>query len=184
MVIIGIHGKARSGKTTAANYLIDKYEFIRMSFGDTLKEAANLIFNIPMTELYSDKKDAFTRDVLQKLGTDCCRTLDPDVWIKSMGRRLNELSKYKPNSKVVIDDIRFPNEFLLLKEYWYKATIVKIKRNIDEMSTNTQKMHLSETALDEVPESAFSAVYENTGTLNELHLFMDVVATLAGDIRV
>jgi dephospho-CoA kinase len=178
MVIIGIHGKARSGKTTAANYLIEHYGFMRMSFGDTLKEAVNLIFNIPMTELYSDKKDAFTRDVLQKLGTDCCRTLDPDVWVKSVGRRLDELHKYKPNAKIVIDDIRFPNEFELLKEHWSNAVVVKIKRNIDELSTNTQKMHLSETALDGVSENMFSAVYENTGTLNELHWFIDAVVTL------
>lgn len=178
MVIIGIHGKARSGKTTAANYLIEHYGFMRMSFGDALKEAANLIFNIPITELYSDQKTAFTRDVLQKLGTDCCRTLDPDVWVKSIGRRLNELYKHKPNAKIVIDDIRFPNEFELLKEHWSNAVVVKIKRNIDELSTNTQKMHLSETALDGVSENMFSAVYENTGTLNELHWFIDAVVTL------
>jgi hypothetical protein len=39
-------------------------------------------------------------------------------------------------------------------------------------------MHLSETALDGVSENMFSAVYENTGTLNELHWFIDAVVTL------
>jgi hypothetical protein len=179
MVIIGIHGKARSGKTTAANYLIEHHGFMRLSFGDALKEAANLIFNIPMAELYSDKKSEFTRDVLQKLGTDCCRALDPDVWVKAMGRKLHDLAKYKPESKIVVDDIRFPNEFELLKEYWFKATVIKVKRNIDELSTDTQKAHLSETALDGVSDSMYSAVYANTGSLEELHLFMNAVVALA-----
>jgi hypothetical protein len=179
MVIIGIHGKARSGKTTAANYLVDCHGFMRMSFGDSLKEAANMIFGIPMAELYSDKKSPFVRDVLQKLGTDCCRTLDPDVWVKSMERKLADLNTYKPDSRVIIDDVRFFNEASMLKYAW-QASVIKLKTgHEDDLTTEEQKKHQSEVDMDNVPESFFTAMYTNSGTKNELYQFMDTVMMLS-----
>lgn len=184
MVIVGIHGKMRSGKTTAANYLIDCHGYIRMSFGDALKEAANMIFNIPMTELYSDNKSKYTRDVIQKLGTDCCRALDPDVWVKAMERRLLERNKIDCKSKIVIDDVRFKNEAYTLKNIW-NATMVKLQLNCeDDVTLEIHRNHQSEVDLDGMPNTFFNAIYSNTGTKQDLYRFMDVVARhhLAGEI--
>jgi len=178
MVIIGIHGKARSGKTTAANHLIAQYGFMRMSFADALKEAAHLIFGISMVELYSDKKSEFTRDVLQKLGTDCCRTLDPGVWVNAMDRKLRELNKFKPHSKIVIDDVRFFNEAEMLMKSW-NAGVVKLKAGYaDDVTTDQQKKHLSEVDMDRVPESFFTATYINSGTKEELCTFIETAMHL------
>lgn len=183
MVIIGIHGKARSGKTTAANYLIDHHGFKRMSFGDSLKEAANIIFGIPMEELYSDTKTPFVRDVLQKLGTECCRTLDPDVWVKALGRKLTDIKAHHPNTKIVIDDVRFFNEAFMLKFAW-NAEVIKLKiGHEDEITTDEQKKHESETALDKTPDSFFAATYINSGTKEDLYQFMETVLFLAKDKR-
>jgi hypothetical protein len=177
MVIVGIHGKARSGKTTAANYLINQQGFMRMSFADALKEAANLIFGIPMTELYSDQKSEFTRDVLQKLGTDCCRTLDPQVWVKALDRKIGERYKFKPSSKIIVDDVRFFNEAEMLKDWG--AGIIKLKAgHEDDLTTEEQKKHLSEVDMDRVPESFFTAMYINSGTKEELYQFMDTAVYL------
>lgn len=179
MVIIGIHGKARSGKTTAANYLIEKYGFMRMSFADALKEAANMIFGIPVEDLYSDKKTPFVRDVLQKLGTDCCRALDPDVWVKAISRRLTELNAHKPNAKIVIDDIRFFNEAFMLKYAWH-AEVIKLKLgHEDDLTTEEQKNHQSEVDMDHVAENFFNAIYTNNGTKEDLYHFMDTVLKIA-----
>jgi dephospho-CoA kinase len=176
MVIVGIHGKMRSGKTTAANYLIDCHGYVRMSFGDALKEAAHMIFNIPMAELYSDNKSKYTREVLQKLGTECCRTLDPDVWVKALERKLLERHKTDTGLKIVIDDVRFKNEAYTLKNIW-NATIVKLVLNYeDDVTTEIQRTHLSEIDLDGIPDTFFHAVYSNTGTKQELYRFMDTVA--------
>jgi len=176
MVIVGIHGKMSSGKTTAANYLIDCHGYIRMSFGDALKEAANMIFGIPMTELYSDKKSKYTRDVLQKLGTECCRALDADVWVKALERKLIEQKRKNHDTKVVIDDVRFRNEAYTLKNIW-NATIIKLVLNYEnDVTTDKQKTHQSEVDLDSTPDTFFHAIYPNTRTKQELYRFMDTVA--------
>lgn len=175
MVIIGIHGKMHSGKTTAANYLIDCHGYVRMSFGDTLKEAANMIFNIPMTELYSEKKSKYTRDVLQKLGTECCRALDPDVWVKALERKLLERNKIDHKSKIVIDDVRFKNEAYTLKNIW-NATMIKLQLNYEnDVTTEIHTKHQSEIDLDSMPHTFFDATYSNTGTKQDLYRFMDTV---------
>ena len=178
MVIVGIHGKARSGKTTAAEYLMRGRGFMRMSFADALKEAAHLIFGIPMEELYSDKKSRFTRDVLQKLGTDCCRSIDPKVWVKAMDRKLSDLHKYRPDAKIVIDDVRFVNEAEMLSKEW-GASIIKLRAGYaDDVTTEDQKSHLSEVDMDRLPATFFTAIYINSGTKEELYQFMDTAVHL------
>jgi dephospho-CoA kinase len=36
--IIGLSGRADSGKTTVARYLVEQYGFVRTAFGDPLKQ--------------------------------------------------------------------------------------------------------------------------------------------------
>jgi hypothetical protein len=58
-VIIGISGRARSGKDTAAEVMIKKFGFKRISFADPLKEICSQVFNIPLNYFHdNDKKDS------------------------------------------------------------------------------------------------------------------------------
>lgn len=111
-MIIGFSGKAGSGKTTAANYLVEHYGFVRMSFAKPLKEAAGLLFSLSLAQLYGDQKEVVDsrwglspRQILQRFGTDAMRTtFGEDIWTKIWFR------SRPPNRHIVVDDVRFPDE--------------------------------------------------------------------------
>lgn len=58
-MIIGVSGRARSGKDTIAKIMIDKFGFKKISFADSLKEIASDAFEIPLNYFHDDdKKDS------------------------------------------------------------------------------------------------------------------------------
>jgi len=109
---IGLTGKARSGKDTVANYLVEQYYFRRVAFGDALKKYVSEIF----PDLANENKP---RALLQRFGQSM-REFDEDVWIK---HALNQANG--PN--VVISDVRQPNEYRRLKELGY--VIIRVESN-------------------------------------------------------
>jgi hypothetical protein len=115
-LIFGISGVARCGKDTLAKHLISKlsksgFPCMSLSFASALK-----------TDLDDFTKEkfgisAFTEDTKEKeiirpllvcYGTDVCRKLDPEYWIKKVEKRV----KTSNNNKiiVVIPDVRYENE--------------------------------------------------------------------------
>ena len=56
-MLIGLLGKKRVGKDTVAEYLIEKYNFIRYAFADPIKEIAGIMFNFSYEQLYGNQKE-------------------------------------------------------------------------------------------------------------------------------
>lgn len=96
---IGLIGKYGSGKTTAANYLIEQFGYVKYSLADPMRQICKDIFGI------ESKTDPRYRRIMQKLGTDWFRSEDPDVWVRHLRKRVANESK-----SVVVDDVRFLNE--------------------------------------------------------------------------
>ena len=80
-MIIGIIGKAFSGKSTVAKMvqsvgLENGILFTRIAFADEVKRIArDCLF-------WDGKKDERGRKLLQILGTECGRGYDPEVWVR------------------------------------------------------------------------------------------------------
>jgi hypothetical protein len=120
-MIIGIVGKAGSGKDTVGEYLVRKYGFIRLGFADKVKEIARDCF------LWDGQKDAKGRRLLQVIGTECGRAYDNDLWLKYMLKAMNmvELKHFGEfiddrkhvRSNIVVTDIRFQNEENFIRNY-------------------------------------------------------------------
>jgi hypothetical protein len=173
-MIIGIGHKKRRGKDSAANRLVDKHRFIRVSWADSLKDAARIIFHFDNEQLFGSKKEVvdnrwgFTpRWALQTFGTEACRDIiDDNIWIKSAWLRIEDIQRTNPKANFVIPDVRFQNEaeFLLEKG----AQLWKIDRDIppDDFS-----QHFSETALDDF--SGWTGVINNNGSLQDLYTKVD-----------
>lgn len=108
--IIGVTGKARSGKDTLANHLYEILGFrsVRAAFADPVKDMLRAI-GVNDIEKYKQEVHPVlgvtSRYMMQTLGTEWGReTLGEDTWIN--------LTKSKGEGKefLIISDVRFENE--------------------------------------------------------------------------
>lgn len=110
-MIIGICGPARSGKDTAADYLISKMpEYAKASFADPMKDMLTVGLKLSNEQLYGDEKEIVDpryghtpRFIMQTIGTEWGRKLiNSDVWVNAMAERVALCT--------IIPDVRFENE--------------------------------------------------------------------------
>lgn len=135
--LIGLTGFARHGKSTVAGHLQEHHGFVRMSLADEVKAMARRIDPILATD-YSGVvrlSDAFEfckgrednvkaqypeyRRFLRKLGTEGVRTVAPYFWIDALKARIVAHQHNNEDSRIVVDDVRFPNEACLFPYRWY-----------------------------------------------------------------
>ena len=113
-MLIGICGKKRSGKSTAGKYLCDKYNFKSIYFAGYLKEICHNLFGTnPALDRAVDLSSR-DREILQKVGTDFMRSIDPDCWVKYTTKVMKELLEDKKH--LVVSDVRFENEARAIKD--------------------------------------------------------------------
>ena len=120
---IGICGKICSGKTYISDFLVSNYNFKRYSFGEGVKEVARSIFDMRVKD----------RKLLQEISGKM-KEINSDIWINYLDRKMKE----EENMNIVIDDLRFENEY----EYLKKNGFMLIKLNIDD---DLQKERIVET---------------------------------------
>lgn len=155
--LIGISGKAGSGKDTLGSYISERYGYHHESFARPLKEALNTIFNWDMDK-WNDREwkeqilpefEVSPRSLVQTLGTEWGRKMiDPDLWVKLLGLKIK--------FPCVITDVRFPNEAKFIKEN--NGLVIKLSRE-----SGAVLAHASEV-LDFEP----NVVLENTGSIQDL----------------
>ena len=107
---IAITGKMCYGKTTVAN-IIKKYdnEYQIFSFGQKVKDIATDLFDM-------QNKD---RTLLTSIGTKM-REIDSDIWAKYIIKSCRDLEN------VVIDDLRYQNEYRYLLEHDFKIIVLTL----------------------------------------------------------
>lgn len=144
---VGFIGKLGSGKTFAANHLVEEYGFKKISLATPIKEIMKEYFNI------IDKTDPRYRKLAQKLGTEWFRSEDNDVWVNYMIKKAKQSDSY-----LVCDDIRFVNEATkLLNNNWtlfYLDCPTQIRidrcRKRDGVFDYGTLNHPSETGVDDI----------------------------------
>ena len=159
MSVVGFAGKIGSGKTTAAFYLCDKYFYHRTRFADPLKRMMRAL-GCSEAEIDGEKKHEpcalfggkTPREAMQLLGTEWGRTLDPDIWVRAWARDLR-------SHRIVVDDVRFPNELAAVHELGGK--VIGLKRGEPSAQFNS---HASEAIAFE-PD----VWIDNNGTTEELY---------------
>ena len=113
-MIIGFSGLKGSGKSTAANFLVED-GFTKMSFAEPIKRMLACIRLSPR-DLYGDRKEEPSemldgktpRYAMQTLGTEWGRNLiHPDLWVNVVK---HDILHSHAEDNIVIDDCRFPNE--------------------------------------------------------------------------
>lgn len=179
-MIIGISGKAGSGKDTAAKMLevlyanpdISYENFINrryrdfadiqvIHFADILKETVQALFGIGEWETNTQEGKKMTiswigktvRELLQGVGQGLRDAIDPDLWVKALFANTEGWANY------IIADVRYPNELMAVKERG--GVLLRIDRNGAGAGN-----HSSETALDGYEE--WDVHIENNGSMEDL----------------
>jgi len=175
-MIIGISGQARHGKDTIADYLVKNYGFQKMSLAQPLKEICRTIFSFNDEQLYGDQKESVDprwgitpRHCLQFIGTELFRQqigqllpeIGDDIWVYCLCERLKTLFQEKPDTKVVICDVRFKNEYQALNNLEIPFHSIRVNNPHVEGTAST---HTSEQI-----DLPYDHYIENSGTILELY---------------
>lgn len=145
-MIIGLTGYARSGKDSAANWLVEHHGFVKMAFADGVRQMALAIdpmveqpcdetsvrffyerySKVLETEGYEQAKSyPDVRRLLQRIGTEGGRDIfGANIWVDAVRKRIGELPL--GSTKVVLSDVRFPNEAKAIKEMG--GTVIRLSR--------------------------------------------------------
>ena len=149
-ILIGLTGRARSGKSTAAEHLVGTYMLEHYAFADPLRDGLMAIFNLDPSDFEGDRKeqplawlDRSPRQLMQSMGTEWARnTVHPDVWVKLAEQNLDYMTKaLGAVLGFVVSDVRFENEAELIR--CRGGTIVHISR-ADAQAVNP---HVSEAGV-------------------------------------
>jgi hypothetical protein len=143
--VIGISGKARHGKDSVvdiARAILDG-EGVRIAFADGVREEATNLHG------WNGEKDEAGRSLLQRIGS-VRREEDVDYWVR---RAWAKISSVPAGSIVFIPDVRYENEAEAIRRaggiLWRVLRINPDFSDLDNGLTLTQKLHASETALDD-----------------------------------
>lgn len=119
---VGICGYATSGKDVVADFLVQRYGFVKVNMSDAVDKYLRILNpmipivdgNVIRVVRYDDLRQemGFTeakqiievRQLLQRLGTDVGRAIDPSMWVKELNK---EAAKH---DRVVTTGIRFDEE--------------------------------------------------------------------------
>ncbi|EZP64794.1 deoxynucleotide monophosphate kinase [Pseudomonas sp. RIT357] len=174
-LLIGLTGRARSGKSTAAEHLVGTYLLEHYAFADPLRDGLMAIFNLDPTDFEGDRKEQplawlerSPRQLMQSMGTEWARnTVHPDVWVKLAEQNLDYMTKaLGAVLGFVVSDVRFENEADLIRRRG--GTIVHISR-ADAQAVNP---HVSEAG---VAGTKHDLLMFNNGTIEEFLRSLDEV---------
>ena len=152
--VLGLCGHAGAGKDMVADFLVKEFGFVRMALSDPIKEMAHIYFGVPQDQLHRSDKPEKVRWLLQQLGTEIGRTFEPDIWIKTLCRRIEA----SPEPRIVVTDIRFPNE---AGNLYLIADLILILRPDNPNIGKEMMQHASETSIEKILSDLFLYTFLN-----------------------
>lgn len=186
-MIIGLTGYAQHGKDTTGEYLVQQYGFKRYAFADQLKELALYInpyvdgkYTLRLWQLVQDagwenaKKEPEVRRFLQELGTGVREILGEDAWVDALVKKIRDDGLWdrqgpKHDAKIVITDVRFPNEARLIRDrggfMWRVKRVTKLSDGVYvDYDNGLGTEHPSEKFISVLPTDS-TMVARNVGDL-------------------
>ena len=166
-LIIGICGFKGHGKDTAAMVLQQRFKFARLAFADGVKKLVAEALHIPLWYLHdSVKKEELHipsgktyRQWMQLMGTEVGRNIWGDTWTNWWK---DEIAARNDLNRVVVTDMRFFNEFDMIREGAWDAMTIRIR---NPHKFNNDDVHESERYALMMP---VDVEINNDGTIPEL----------------
>lgn len=177
-LLIGLAGRARTGKTTAANHLENDHRFQSYAFADPLREGLMTMFNLCPYDFEGAQKeksiewlDRSPRELMQSLGTEWGRNLvHPELWLLLAEQNLEFLGEiHEAATGFVISDLRFENEAQFVRDRG--GVVIHLYRP----SAPEVNAHVSEDGIRCLEQDLMLANY---GTEEELFRNLDSIVAL------
>ena len=169
MQIIAFTGRKGHGKDSAAAPILEIRHpksvlkvWTQVNFSDAVKQICMRAFGLTTEEVYDPlvkgvKLTAYPyetpRSIMQRVGTDLFRKEWPNVWVEAWEREAIR------HPHVVVTDLRFLNEFNMIKRRW--GVVIRVKRP----GMNDSDEHQSET---ETESFDADSTIMNDGSLEDL----------------
>lgn len=190
-IIVGLLGKAGSGKTTAAQHMAEAYGAKRISFAAPLKEMAKIIWEFTDEQVYGSTESKETWDgrwnvtprlAMQRLGTSARQWIHPEVWIHAAFNTINNHYATHPEERLyVVDDVRFINEVKAIKDYgWTTGFVTQLV--CSDVKSDADGSHPSESEMDSVDRALIDAVVTSHRTPESVHLKCQIDALMINSI--
>jgi hypothetical protein len=149
MKLIGLSGKARSGKDAVADMCCQVYGWHKYKLADSLKAMCRNAFNLTRQQTDGELKDVVAqrygvapRQIMIEFGK-MCRGFDANFWINEMVQEMLLVPQAQLRT-FVIADVRFPNEVEWIKAH--NGIVIRLERDVELRGSDIPDY--SETALD------------------------------------
>lgn len=147
-MIIGINGRARSGKDEVTNIIVSTYGFTKLAFADKIKELSMKYFELTYEKAFV-KRDANSRQILQGIGLSVREVLGSFEKIVDVGSAQG-VSKYPVWVEVIAVGYFGVKEDKLKNKLKYNKTVFEGILNM-----YTDNVELFTKVADGVPENVW-----------------------------
>ncbi|WP_439426631.1 adenylate kinase [Stenotrophomonas sp. T8] len=178
MKIIGITGRARSGKDTLAEFLVSDHGFVKLSFAAPIRAFVADITGLPVSAMEDGplKEEPLDwlngqtpRRLMQTVGTEWGREMiDRDLWVKVVAQKIRQ-ARRDGAAGVVVSDVRFDNEAQFIREWG--GQVVQVLRD----SAAPVSAHASEAG---VQGDLIDTVIDNNGPVHRLRQAAEALVRL------
>jgi len=187
--LIGVSGKAGHGKDSVVSFLkqflaedgVGNIEHCDIGFADKLKEITGDLLDV-LPWYMNDQAGKETeiehmggitgRRALQIVGTDIARSIYEDIWtyhyLSKVYDYFASITTIPDSIFVFTSDVRFKNEYQVIKDYQTLATksiLIRVVRPGFNIGHGVN--HLSETQLDDVNDWDYKIVAEDLTELGK-----------------
>lgn len=176
-MIIGIIGKKGHGKDTIADYLVQKYDFHKLTYAEPIKKICKDIFSLSNEQLTNhDLKETIDprwkkspREIMQLIGTDLFRkTFSDNIWVDILSEKAKLL--LLEGKHIVISDIRHSNE---LEHLFTLSDNVLLFHVIRDIKNEKEDNHPTEQFQYEKDNIPIQKIYNTT--IKELYEQIDSI---------
>lgn len=173
-------GRCGSGKTTASNYLVERYGAAKFTFAQPLKELAMHLFEFTREQVYGDALAKETIDprygvtprvFMQRLGAGAREYIDPNIWINGCFHRIMGEFHYGAAGYdlYTLDDVRHVNEVnAIINSTEFDGYVIKLV--CTNRISKDDGTHPSESEVDLVDSSKLHAVISSALSEDSLDL--------------
>ena len=158
---VAIGGRMQVGKTTAADYLVRRYGYVKYALADPIKTIAREGFG------WDGAKDEAGRRLLQEIGT-VGRAYRTAIWLEQLGTRLADDGA----ALVVVDDVRLDLEADWLAGQGFHVVVLERPPALIGTLPSGTARHAHETETELARVSGATRIV-NAGTFDELYARLD-----------